>query len=139
MVGLDFLMSVQFSSLFTGFLLNNETFSKNCYSYTSSLPLETQNTLPHICLCIHLLLRQDVVIQKRCSLQFPSIVPQFINLKVISTSPSHMTLQNSGMISHWKYELLQHYLVSKRDLKPFCFRSLFLLSFSCYRTLMIPW
>ena len=37
--------------------VKNKSFSKPCYSYTSSLPLESQNTLPHICLCIHLLLR----------------------------------------------------------------------------------
>ena len=57
--------------------------------------------------------------------------------KFISISPSHMMLQNSGMICHRKFELLQHYHVSKRDLKPICFRSLFFLSFSCYQTLMI--
>ena len=88
---------------------------------------------------LHLLIRQDVVIQKRCSLKSPSIVPQFINLKFISTSPSHMMLQNSGMICHWKLELLLHYHISKYDLKPICFRSPFLLSFSYYQTLMIPW
>ena len=86
----------------------------------------------HICLYIHLLLQQDIVIHKRCSTKSPSIVPQSINRKFISTSPSHMMLQNSGMICHWKFELLQHYHVSKCDLKPICFRSLFLLSFSCY-------
>ena len=63
----------------------------------------------------------------------------FINLKFISTSPSNMMLQNSGMIFHWKFQLLQHYHVSKHDLKPICFRSLFLLSLSCYRKPMIPW
>ena len=136
---LDFLMSLQFESLFAGFLLNNKLFPKPCYSYTSSLPLESKNTLPHICLYIHLLLRQDIVIQKRCSFKSPSTVHQFINLKFISTSPSHMMLQNSGMICHWKLELLLHDHVSKSDLKLICFRSLFLLSFSCYRTPMMPW
>ena len=63
--------------------LNNGSFSKPCYSYTSSLPLESQNTFPHICLYIHLLLRQDIVIQKRCSSKSTSIVPQFINLKYV--------------------------------------------------------
>ena len=36
-------------------------------------------------------------------------------------------------------KLLQHYHVSNRDLKPTCFISLSLLSFSRYQTLMIPW
>ena len=52
----------------------------------------------------------------------------FLPLKYISTSPSHMMLQNSGMICYWKFELLLHYHVSKCDLKPICLRSLFLLS-----------
>ena len=119
-------------------LLNNKSFWKSCYSYTNSLILESQNSLPHICLYIHLLLRQDVI-QQRCSSKSPSLVPQFINLKFISTSPFHMMAQNSLMICHWKFELLQHYHVSQRDLKPICFRSLFLLSFPCYRTPMILW
>ena len=37
-------------SLSTGFLLNNESFSKPGYSYISTLPLASQNPLPHICL-----------------------------------------------------------------------------------------
>ena len=76
---------------------------------------------------------------EKCSSKSTSIVPQFINLKFISASPSHMMLRNLGMICHWKFELLQHYHVSKCSLKPTCFRCLFLLSFSCYRTPMIPW
>ena len=118
--------------------------------------------------------RQDVVIQKRCSLKSPSIVPQFINLKFISTSPSHMMLQNSETrrsnpekmflkvpfysssvhkskvhfnksFSYdapklWNDLLLEirtapTLLCFKTRLKT-CFRSLFLLSFSCYH--MIP-
>ena len=98
------------------------------------------HTLPHICLYIHLLLKQDVVKQSRCFLESPSIFPKFINLKLISTSPSHMMLQNAGMICHWKFKLLLHYHVLKGDLKKLiCFRSLSLLGFNHYRTPMIPW
>ena len=103
------------------------------------LTTSSQNTLLCICLYVHLLLKQDVVIQKRCFLKSPSVFPQFINLKFISTSPSHMMLQNSGMICHWKFELLLHYHVLKGDLKLICFRSLSLLRFSHYQTPMIPW
>ena len=35
---------------------------------------------------------------------------------------------SAGMICHWKFELLQHYHVSKHDLKPIYFRHLSLLS-----------
>ena len=35
-----------------------------------------------------------------------------------------MILQNSGLICHLKFELLQHYYVSKDNLKLNCFRSL---------------
>ena len=94
------------------------------------LPLASQNTLPHICLYIHLLLKQDIVIQKRCFSKFRSTALQFINLKFISTSASHMMLQNSGMICYWKFELLLHYHVSKGDLKLIYFRSLCLPRFS---------
>ena len=103
---------------------------KPCYSHISSLLLESQNTLSHICLYIHLLLRQGVVIQKRCSSKSPFTVPQFINQRFISISLFHMMLQNSGMICHWKFELLQHYHASKHNSKPTCSRSLFHLSFS---------
>ena len=106
------------------------SFSKPCYSHISSLLLESQNTLPHTCLYIHLLLTQGVVIQKRCSSKSPFTVPQFINPRIISINLFHMMLQNSGMICHWKFKLLQHYHASKCDSKPTCFRSLFLLSFS---------
>ena len=76
-------------SLSTGFLLNNESFSKPGYSYISTLPLASQNPLPHICLYTSAVKTKS-----------PSIFPQFINLKFISTSPSHMMHQNSGMICH---------------------------------------
>ena len=112
--------------------------SKPCYSYISTFPLASQKTLPHICLYIHLLLKLDVLIQ-RCFLKFPSIFPQFINIKLLSASPFHMMLQNSGIICYWKFELLLHYHVLKGNLKLICFRSFSLLRFSHYRTLMIPW
>ena len=123
----------------TGSLLNNESFSQPCYSDTSTLPLASQKTLPQICLHIHLPLKKDVVIQKRCFLKSPSIFPQFINLKFISISPSPMMLRNSGMICHWKFKLLMHYHVFKGDLKLICFRSLSLHRFSHYQTPMIIW
>ena len=68
------------------FLLNNESSSKPWYSYISTLPLASQNTLPRISLYIH-----------------------------ISTSVSHMMLQNSRMICCWNLPL--HYDVSKGNLK----------------------
>ena len=126
-------------SLSTSFLLNNKSFSNPWYSYISTLPLASQNILPHICLYIHLLLKQDVVIQSRCFSKSPSIAFQFINLKLILTSVSHMMLQNSGMICHWKFELLQHYHVSKGDLKLICFRRFSLHRFFYYQTPMISW
>ena len=95
---------------------HNVSFSKPCYSHKSSLLLESQNNLSHICLYIHLLLRQGVVIQIRCSSNSPFTVPQFINLRFISINLFHMMLQNSGMICHWKFKLLQHYHVSKHNL-----------------------
>ena len=67
------------------------------YSYISTLPLASQNTLLCICLYIHLLLKQDIVIQKRSFSKLPSTALQLINLKFISTSGSHMMLQNFGM------------------------------------------
>ena len=73
------------------------------------------------------------------SLKSPSLVPQFINLKFTSTSPSHMMLQNSGMILQWKFELLLHYHASKLDLKPIFFRILFLLNFFLLPNTVIPW
>ena len=107
---------------------DNKSFSKPCYSYTSSLPLESQNTLPHIGFYMHLLLRQDVVIQKRCSSKSPSRIPQFINPKFISTSPIYdapklwndlpLEIQTAPTLSCFK-----------SDLKAICFRSLFLLVF----------
>ena len=63
---------------------------------------------------------------------------EFINLKFISTSASHMMLQNFGLICQWIFELLIHFHVSKGDLKPIRFRNLFLPRLSHYRTLMIP-
>ena len=74
---------------------------------------------------------------ERCFSMFLLIAPQFINLKFISTSASHMMLQNSGMICHWKFELLLHFHVSKGDLKPICLRILSLPSFSTYQTPMV--
>ena len=118
--------------LFTGFLLNNESFSKLLYSFISTLPLESQNTLLCICIFIHLLLKQDIVIQKRCFSKFPSTALQFINLKFISTRVSHMMLQNFEMICYWKFKLLLHYQASKGDLKLICFRSLFFPRLSYY-------
>ena len=109
------------------------------YSYISTLPLASQNTLFLVSLYIHLLLKQDIVIQKRFFSKFPSAALQFINLKFISTSVFHMMLQNFGMICHWKFELLLHYQVSKGDLKLMCSRSLFHPRFSYYRTLIVPW
>ena len=62
--------------------------------------------------------KQEVSIQKRCFSRFFSTVPQFINLKIISTSASHMMLHNFGMICHWRFELLLHFHDSKGDLRP---------------------
>ena len=88
-------------------------------TYTSSLPLESQNFAPYLSLYTSVVRTSNAVIQKRCSLKSSSIVSQFINLNLISISPSHdLMLQNVGMICHWK--------------KPICFRNLF-LSFSGYR------
>ena len=131
----DFFMSPQhYKSLSNGFLLNNKSFSKSWYLYISTLPLASQNTLPHICLCIYLLLKQGVVIKESCFSKSPSIDLQFIYLKFISTSASHLMFQNSGMICHWKFDLLIYYHVSKGDLKLICFRGLSLPRFSYYQT-----
>ena len=96
------------------------------------LTIGKPNTLLLIRLYIHLLLKQDVVIQKRCFSKFPSTSLQFINLIFISISVSYMLLLNFGMICHWKFKLLLHYHVPKDDLKLFCFRNLFLPRFSYY-------
>ena len=85
------------SKSFTCFLFNKDSSSNPWYSYTSTSPLASQCSLPSICLFVHL---QDVAIKKRCFSRFLFTVPQFINLKFISTSASHMMLQNSGMICH---------------------------------------
>ena len=117
---------------------NIQKISKLWYSYLSTLPLASQNTLLCICLYIHLLLKQDIVIQKRYFSKFPTTALQVINPKFISTIVSHMMLQNFRMICHWKIKLLLHYQVSKGDLKLICFRSLFLPRFSYYWTLIVP-
>ena len=64
--------------------------------YISTSPLGSQSILPLICLYIHLLLKQDMAIQKRCFSRFLFTAFQFINQKFISTNTSHMMLQNSG-------------------------------------------
>ena len=92
----------------------------------------------YFCLCIHQLLNQDVAIQKICFSKLLLTAPQFINQTFISKSVPHMMLQNSGMICHWKFELPQHFYVSKGNIKPICFRSLSLHSFSDYLTPMVP-
>ena len=91
--------------------------------------LDYCNSLSH-----SLLLKQDVVNQKRCFSKFLSTALQFINPKVISASVSHVMLQNFGMIFHWKLVLFLHYQVSKGDLKLICFRSL-----SLPRSLVQSW
>ena len=58
----------------------------------STLPLVSQNTLARICLYVYLLLKQEVVIQKRCFSKSPSVALHFVNLKFMSTSASHMML-----------------------------------------------
>ena len=93
---------------FTGFLLNNVSSSKPWYSYISTSPLARQSNLPHICLHIDLLLQQDIAILKKYFSRFPFTALQFINLKFILTSASHMMLLNFRMICHWKFELLLH-------------------------------
>ena len=130
LVRLDFLTTLQFQSLFTSFLLNNKSFSKPCYSYTSYLPVESQNTLPHICPYIHLLLRQDVVIQKRCSTKSPSVYSSSVHKSKIHFNKSFSydapKLWNDLPLEIQTAPTL-HNPVSKSDLKPVCFRSLFLL------------
>ena len=119
-----------FYSLSTGFLLNNKSCSKPWYSFGSASPLASQSTLPIICLYIHLLLKQNLAIQKICFSRFLFTALQFINPKFNSTSASHIMLQNPGMICHWKVKQLPHFHVSKGDLKLICFRSLSLPRFS---------
>ena len=62
----------------------------------------------------------------------------FFSYSFFSPAGLSICYPNYGMICNWIFKLLKHYHVSKRGLKPICFRSLFLLSFSCYQTLIIP-
>ena len=117
--------------------------SSHCYILASRVTCDTKifnkNALPSMCPYVHLLLKQDLIIKKRCFSKFLSIALQFINLKFISTSASHMMLQNYGMICHWKFELLLHFHVSKGNLKLVCFRILSSLGFLTTEHRWSPW
>ena len=85
-------------------------------------------TLPHICL----LYRSAV--KTRCSNPEKMFLKVHFYSSTVHKSKVHFNKSFSydapnGMICHWKFKLLQHYHVSKCNLKPICFRSLFLLSF----------
>ena len=87
-------------SLFTGFLQNDESSFKPCISYTGTSPLKNQYIWPHICLCIHLLLTQDMAIQRRWSITCLIIVPQkFIPTGVLIWYSKTYYLK---IICHWK-------------------------------------
>ena len=73
------------------------------------------NTLPCFSLFIHLRLKRDIVIQKRCFPNFPSIA-SVCKSKVHFNKCFSYDAPNSGMIYHCKFELLRYYYVSKGDL-----------------------
>ena len=79
-----------------------------------------RSILPHICVCMHLLLIRDAAIRRRCSLRFLVIGSQFINQKFILAIISHIMLQKYRMTCHWKFELLLYFHALKGDLKPVC-------------------
>ena len=55
--------------------------------------------LANIYFYIHLLLKQDLLIQKICLSKYFSIFLQFINLKFISTRASHMLLHDLNYLT----------------------------------------
>ena len=88
-----------------------------------------QKCFPHICVCLHLLLKQDVQIQSRCSLRFLIIAPQLHKSKVHFNncfSYDALKFQNDLPLEMQTAIILFH--VSKGNLKTVCFKNLSLPS-----------
>ena len=118
--------------------VKQESSSKPWYSYISTSPLASQSTLTHICLYVHLLLKQDVAIQKKMFLKVPfysSVHKSKVHFNKFSSCDD---APNSSMICHWKFKMLLHFYVSKGNLKLTCFRSLSHCRFFNYQMPMVP-